>query len=302
MTEANAGAIDRTTTAAPRRKRRIRWSAVVDHAVLIVGSLFMMLPLLMVLQMTTVPDVEVIKTGPSLTIGDQLPVNFEKAMFEASGFSGQNTGLNMLKNSFILGIGFALGKILIGMMAAYAIVYFRMRFASLAFWVIFTTLLLPLEVRILPSYEVVQKLGMLNTYQGLIIPLIASATATFFFRQFFRSVPEELVEAARIDGAGPVKFFIDILVPLSRTMIAAMFIIMFVYGWNQYLWPTMITTEEDMFTLVRGIKQITQVLEGNRIPEYGRANLLAIIAIIPPVLDVIFFQNWFVKGLTESDK
>jgi sn-glycerol 3-phosphate transport system permease protein len=143
---------------------------------------------------------------------------------------------------------------------------------------------------------------MLNTYQGLIIPLVASATATFFFRQFFRSVPEELVEAARIDGAGPVKFFIDILVPLSKTMIAAMFIIMFVYGWNQYLWPTMITTDEDMYTLVRGIKQIVQVLEGAVVPEFGRSNILAIIAVVPPVLVVIFFQGWFVKGLTESDK
>jgi sn-glycerol 3-phosphate transport system permease protein len=157
-------------------------------------------------------------------------------------------------------------------------------------------------VRILPSYEIVQQLGMLNTYQGLIIPLIASATATFFFRQYFRSIPEELVEAARIDGAGPFKFFIDILVPLSRTMIAAMFIIMFVYGWNQYLWPTMITTDEDMFTLVRGIKQIRQSLEGTNLPEYGRANMLSLIAILPPVLIVIFFQSWFVKGLTESDK
>ncbi len=302
MTEAHTPAMASATSSTQTRKRGIRLSTILDHTILIVGSLFMMLPLLMIFQMTTVPDVEVIKTGPSLTIGDELGPNFQKAMFEASGFSGQNTGMNMLKNSFILGIGFALGKIIIGMMAAYAIVYFRLRFATLAFWVIFTTLLLPLEVRILPSYEVVQKLGMLNTYQGLIIPLIASATATFFFRQFFRSVPEELVEAARIDGAGPVKFFIDILVPLSRTMIAAMFIIMFVFGWNQYLWPTMITTEEDMFTLVRGIKQITQVLEGNRIPEYGRANLLAIIAIIPPVMVVIFFQSWFVKGLTESDK
>jgi len=275
---------------------------VLDHLVLIVGSLFMLVPLLVVFQMTTVPDVEMIRTGPSLQIGDQLDENFDKAMFEASGFSGQNTGTRMLVNSFILGIGFALGKILIGMMAAYAIVYFRLRFATLAFWVIFTTLLLPLEVRILPSYEVVQKLGMLNTYQGLIIPLIASATATFFFRQFFRSVPEELVEAARIDGAGPVKFFVDILVPLSKTMIAAMFIIMFVFGWNQYLWPTMVTTEEDMFTLVRGIKQITQTLEGTNVPEFGRANLLALIAVLPPVAVVIFFQSWFVKGLTESDK
>ncbi len=282
--------------------RKPKLSTLIDHAVLIAGSLFMMLPLLMVLQMTTIPDTEIIRTGPSLTIGDQLNDNFTKAMFEASGFSGENTGLSMLKNSLILGMGFAIGKIVIGMMAAYAIVYFRLRFATLAFWLIFTTLLLPLEVRILPSYEVVQWLGMLNTYQGLIIPLIASATATFFFRQFFRSVPEELVEAARIDGAGPIKFFIDILVPLSQTMIAAMFIIMFVYGWNQYLWPTMITTNEDMYTLVRGIKQIVQVLEGAVVPEFGRSNVLALVAVIPPVLVVVFFQNWFVKGLTESDK
>jgi len=282
--------------------RKPKLSTVIDHAVLIAGSLFMVLPLLMILQMTTIPDTEIIRTGPTLTVGDQFDDNFQKAMFEASGFSGENTGLSMLKNSFILGIGFAVGKIVIGMMAAYAIVYFRLRFATLAFWLIFTTLLLPLEVRILPSYEVVQWLGMLNTYQGLIIPLIASATATFFFRQFFRSVPEELVEAARIDGAGPVKFFIDIIVPLSQTMIAAMFIIMFVYGWNQYLWPTMITTDEDMYTLVRGIKQIVQVLEGAVVPEFGRSNLLALVAVIPPVLVVVFFQSWFVKGLTESDK
>jgi sn-glycerol 3-phosphate transport system permease protein len=282
--------------------RKPRLSTVTDHAVLIAGSLFMMLPLLMILQMTTIPDAEIIQTGPTLKIGDQFDDNLEKAMLQASGFSGDNTGLSMLKNSFILGIGFAVGKIVVGMTAAYAIVYFRLRFATLAFWLIFTTLLLPLEVRILPSYEVVQRLGMLNTYQGLIIPLIASATATFFFRQFFRSVPEELVEAARIDGAGPVKFFVDILVPLSKTMIAAMFIIMFVYGWNQYLWPTMITTDEDMYTLVRGIKQIVQVLEGAVVPEFGRSNVLALVAVVPPVLVVVFFQSWFVKGLTESDK
>ena len=279
-----------------------RLSTIADHSVLILGSLFMILPLLMLWQMTTIPDTELIKTGPSLAIGDQFDDNLNKAMFEASGFSGANTGFSMLKNSLILGVGFAFGKILVGMMAAYAIVYFRLRFATFAFWLIFTTLLLPLEVRILPSYEVVQWLGMLNTYQGLIVPLLASATATFFFRQFFRSVPEELVEAARIDGAGPVKFFIDILVPLSQTMIAAMFIIMFVYGWNQYLWPTMITTDEDMYTLVRGIKQIVQVLEGAVVPEFGRSNVLALIAVLPPVVVVILFQSWFVKGLTDSDK
>jgi sn-glycerol 3-phosphate transport system permease protein len=284
------------------QKPRLRLSTLLDHAILIAGSLFMILPVLMLLQMTSMPDLINMKTGPSLQIGSQLDDNFMKAMFKADGFSGANTGLNMLANSMILGMGFAIGKIVLGMMAAYAIVYFRLRFATFAFWMIFTTLLLPLEVRILPSYEIVQKLGMLNTYQGLIVPLIASATATFFFRQYFRSIPEELVEAARIDGAGPVKFFIDILVPLSRTMIAAMFIIMFVYGWNQYLWPTMITTDETMFTLVRGIKQVSQGLEGTTLPEYGRANMLALLAILPPVLIVIFFQSWFVKGLTESDK
>ncbi|SEG44583.1 carbohydrate ABC transporter membrane protein 2, CUT1 family (TC 3.A.1.1.-) [Thalassococcus halodurans] len=288
------------TVARPRKS--IKWGTVFDHTVLILGSLFMLVPILMVLQTVTTPDLETIKNGPGLTIGTELDDNFAKAMFQASGFSGENTGTSMLINSLILGVGFAVGKIVIGMMAAYAIVYFRLRFATFAFWLIFTTLLLPLEVRILPSYEIVQQLGMLNTYSGLIIPLVASATATFFFRQFFRSVPNELVEAARIDGAGPVKFFIDILVPLSQTMIAAMFIIMFVYGWNQYLWPTMITTDEDMYTLVRGIKQITQDLEGTNVPEYGRANMLALIAILPPVLIVIFFQSWFVKGLTESDK
>lgn len=290
------------TTHIPIAKRPLKWGRIMDHSILILGSLFMLVPLLMVLQTTTTTDIQTIKNGPEFLIGDQFDDNFWTAMFKASGFSGANTGMRMLMNSLILGIGFAVGKIVIGMMAAYALVYFRLRFATFAFWLIFTTLLLPLEVRILPSYEIAQQLGLLNTYTGLIVPLIASATATFFFRQFFRSVPEELVEAARIDGAGPVKFFVDILVPLSQTMIAAMFIIMFVFGWNQYLWPTMVTTEEGMYTLVRGIKQITQDLEGTNVPEYGRANMLAVIAILPPVLVVIFFQSWFVKGLTESDK
>ncbi len=298
MTDVITAPIANATT--PRR--RIRWNIVSDHVILIVGSLFMTMPLVMLILATTLDDVVLVKDGLKFAIDDQLDDNFRKAMFEAKGFTGTQTGLLMMKNSFILGIGFAVGKIIIGMMAAYAIVYFRLRFATFAFWIIFTTLLLPLEVRILPSYEVIQSMGLINTYTGLIVPLIASATATFFFRQYFRSIPEELVEAARIDGAGPVKFFIDILVPLSKTMIAAMFIIMFVFGWNQYLWPTMITTEESMFTLVRGIKQITQVLEGASLPEFGRANMLAIIAVIPPVAVVIFFQSWFVKGLTESDK
>jgi sn-glycerol 3-phosphate transport system permease protein len=208
----------------------------------------------------------------------------------------------MVMNSMILGIGFAVGKIVVSMLAAYAIVYFRFRLATLSFWAIFTTLLLPLEVRIMPSYKVMTDLGLINTYTGLIVPLLASATGTFYFRQFFLSVPDELLEAARIDGAGPFRFFIDILLPISRTMMAAIFIIMFVYGWNQYLWPMLMTTDESFFTLMRGIKQILQVWIGSQIPDYNEAFALAVLAMLPPVLLVVVFQRWFIKGLTESDK
>jgi sn-glycerol 3-phosphate transport system permease protein len=240
--------------------------------------------------------------GLSLSWGDDFTETYEKVLTREGGFTGQITGSRMLMNSLILGLGFAIGKIVLSMLAAYAIVYFRFRFATLAFWLIFTTLLLPLEVRIVPSYQVVSSFGMLNSYSGLIVPLLASATGTFYFRQFFKSVPDELLEASRIDGAGPVKFFIDVLLPLSRTMIAAMFIIMFVYGWNQYLWPMLVTTDESFFTLMRGIKQILQVWVGAQIPDYNEAFALAVLAMVPPVLIVVVFQRWFIKGLTESDK
>ncbi|MCL4119766.1 UNVERIFIED_CONTAM: hypothetical protein GTU68_021125 [Idotea baltica] len=263
----------------------------------------MLLPVFLALTTSSHDNVEIQREGLKFWFGSDIDENFGNAMFEKGGFTKTVTGMTMLMNSFILGIGFAVGKIILSMMAAYAIVYFRFRFATFAFWMIFTTILLPLEVRILPSYEVIQSIGLTNSYTGLIVPLLASATGTFFFRQFFLSVPEELVEAARIDGAGPVKFFVDILVPLSQTMIAAIFIIMFVYGWNQYLWPTLITTDEGLFTLVRGIRQIIQAYaEGSEIPEYGQAMALALIAMLPPVAIVIFFQSWFVKGLVESDK
>ncbi|MDP5217085.1 sn-glycerol-3-phosphate ABC transporter permease UgpE [Ruegeria sp. 2205SS24-7] len=295
--------LTQTQIAQPTPSRlRFKWNTIFDHLILIAGSLLMLMPLVYAFITASYDPVTIHREGLALTFGDELGSNFEKALFEKGGFTKTVDGMVMLKNSFILGIGFAVGKIIISMMAAYAIVYFRLRFATFAFWIIFTTLLLPLEVRILPSYEAIQRLGMANTYSGLIVPLIASATGTFFFRQFFRAVPEELVEAARIDGAGPVKFFIDILVPLSRTMIAAIFIIMFVFGWNQYLWPTLITTDESLFTLVRGIKQIVLTYSDAAIPEHGQALALAIVAMLPPVLIVIFFQSWFVKGLTESDK
>ncbi|MEO9530454.1 sn-glycerol-3-phosphate ABC transporter permease UgpE [Roseibium sp.] len=273
-----------------------------DHVILLLGVFFMVTPVVLAFLTSTHDALTVYKQGIQFTPGGKFLETYEKVLFEAGGFTKEVDGFVMLKNSMILGFGFAIGKIVISMLAAYAIVYFRFPFATLCFWVIFATLLLPLEVRILPSYEIVQQLGMVNTYSGLIVPLIASATGTFFFRQFFMSVPDELLEAARIDGAGPWKFFKDILVPISKTMIAAIFIIMFVYGWNQYLWPTLITTDESLFTLVRGIKQILQVWVGAQIPAFNEAMALAILAIVPPVLIVVVFQSWFVKGLVESDK
>ncbi|MBF9041873.1 sn-glycerol-3-phosphate ABC transporter permease UgpE [Rhodobacterales bacterium HKCCE4037] len=298
ITQTRVQATTRTTT-----RKRIRWDHIADHAILIAGALLMLVPVYMVFATSSWDPITIHREGMQFGFGDRLAENYDAALFEYGGFTDSVNGMTMLANSLILGLGFAIGKIIVGMMAAYAIVYFRLKFATLAFWMIFTTLLLPLEVRILPSYEVISWMNLGNTYTGLIVPLIASATATFFFRQFFRSVPEELIEAARIDGAGPVKFFIDILVPLSKTMIAAMFIIMFVFGWNQYLWPTLITTDESLFTLVRGIRQIVQsYADGSETPDYGQAAALAIIAMTPPVLIVVFFQSWFVKGLTESDK
>ncbi len=273
-----------------------------DHLILIIGAALLVLPVIVAFMTSTHTAAFIHTNGLQILPGGNFTETYGKVLTQRGGFTGDITGARMLMNSMILGVGFAVGKIVLSMMAAYAIVYFRFRFATIMFWVIFTTLLLPLEVRIMPSYAVMSDLGLLNTYTGLIVPLLASATGTFYFRQFFKSVPDELLEAARIDGAGPFKFFIDILIPLSKTMIAAIFIIMFVYGWNQYLWPMLMTTEESFFTLMRGIKSILQVWIGSQIPDYNEAFALAVLAIIPPVAVVVIFQRWFIKGLTESDK
>ena len=299
---ANSNTIAGARKAATRPKKRIKWEPIIDHTVLILGSLLMLFPVVLTFMTSSYDKLAFSKTVLQFGWSDKFLENYNRAMFEPGGFTGTIDGMTMLTNSMILGSGFAIGKIIISMLAAYAIVYFRFRFATFSFWVIFTTLLLPLEVRILPSYEVVQGFGLANTYTGLIVPLIASATGTFFFRQFFRSVPEEMVEAARMDGAGPVKFFFDILVPLSKTMIAAIFIIMFVVGWNQYLWPTLMTTEEGYFTLVRGIRNIMQQMIGADIPEYNEALAMAILAMLPPALVIVIFQRMFIKGLVEQEK
>jgi sn-glycerol 3-phosphate transport system permease protein len=194
----------------------------------------------------------------------------------------------------------SVGKIVISIISAFAIVYFKFRFRMFFFWMIFLTLMLPVEVRILPTYEVIANFGMLDTYAGLSIPLIASATATFMFRQTFLTIPDELMEASRIDGAGPMRFFFDVVIPMSRTNIAALFVILFIFGWNQYLWPLLVTTDPDMYTVVMSIKQMLE--SGESEPQWHLIMMTALVAMLPPILVVIFMQKIFVKGLTDSEK
>ncbi|TQV76333.1 ABC transporter permease subunit [Denitrobaculum tricleocarpae] len=279
------------------------WRNLSTHGILILGTIFMSAPVWVAFMSSTHSADTIFREGLQYWFGGHFFETYTEVLFIEGGVMKKVTALEMLGNSMILGLGFSIGKVVISMTAAYAIVYFRFRLATPLFWIIFLTLLLPLEVRIVPSYEVVAGLGLLNTHTGLILPLIASATGTFFFRQYFKSVPEELLEAARLDNAGPMRFLIDVLVPLSKTMVAAIMIIMFVVGWNQYLWPLMMTTEENSYTIVIGIKQIYQVLsEGGELPQFQKAFALTILAVLPPVLVVLVFQSWFVKGLVESEK
>lgn len=276
----------------------IQWS---DHAILLLGAAFLLTPLWLIFASSTHDPALIVQDGLQWTLGNNFQV-YAEAWNKSLGFLGDVTAQKMLINSMIMGLGFAIGKIIISLLAAYALVYFRLPYASAWFGLIFVTLLLPLEVRIIPSYEVVAGFGMLNSYAGLIVPLIASATATFFFRQFFKTIPNELLEAAQLDNAGPIRFIIDILVPLSKTMIAAIFIIMFVVGWNQYLWPIMMTTDESYTTIVMGIKQILSNISENKLPRYDYAFAMVIFAMLPPILVVVVFQRWFIKGLVESEK
>ncbi len=251
---------------------------------------------------TQTPEV-ILNNGLQFILGNNFTHTYKSILFDHKGYTANVTALRMLLNSFILALGFAIGKVVISSMAAYAIVYFRFKLANFLFWLIFLTLLLPIQVRIVPSFEVLAHLNLLNSYTGLILPLIASATGTFFFRQFYKTVPEELLEAAKMDGANSWHFFIDILVPLSKTMMAALFIVMFIVGWNQYLWPIMMTTKPEYNTILLGIKEVYQSnFEGSYLPEYNRAFAMIIVALIIPVSMVIFFQRWFVRGLVDSEK
>jgi sn-glycerol 3-phosphate transport system permease protein len=206
----------------------------------------------------------------------------------------------MMLVSLVSALTISLGKIAISLLSAFAIVYFRFPLRMTIFWAIFITLMLPVEVRIGPTYKVVADLGLLNSYAGLTVPLIASATATFLFRQFFLTVPDELVEAARIDGAGPMRFFKDVLLPLSATSMAALFVIQFIYGWNQYLWPLLVTTQENMYPVVIGIKRM--ISGGDAQTEWNIVMATAMLAMVPPALVVMLMQKWFVKGLVDTEK
>ena len=266
------------------------------HLGLIIGIAFIFFPIWLAFVASTVDQQEIVRPPMPLLPGDKFLENYTRALY-----SGINAPVATMRfNSAIMALGIALGKIAISLLSAFAIVYFRFPGRRIFFWLIFLTLMLPVEVRIVPTYEVIANFGMLNSYAGLILPLVASATATFLFRQFFMTVPDELAEAARVDGAGPMRFFFDILLPMSRTNIAALFVILFIYGWNQYLWPLLITTDPSMNTIVMGIKQMFP--SGDDIADWPVIMATSILAMVPPVIVVISMQRLFVRGLVESEK
>jgi sn-glycerol 3-phosphate transport system permease protein len=276
---------------------------VVSHTVLVLGVLVVAFPLLVTLVASTQTPEEIVQQVPmSMWPGSNALETYRVALFGGvTAYGGKVAPVApMMLVSLISALTISIGKILISLLSAFALVYFRFPWRGLVFWMIFVTLMLPVEVRIGPTYEVVSNLGMLNTYAGLTVPLIASATATFLFRQFFLTVPDELVEAARVDGAGPMRFFFDVLLPLSRTSIAALFVIQFIYGWNQYLWPLLVTTSENMYPIVIGIRRM--IVGGDASTEWNVVMATAILAMLPPAAVVILMQKWFVKGLVDTEK
>lgn len=269
------------------------------HFFLIVGIAIVVFPIYVALVAST-HEMNDLLSRPPLWFGTSVLENYSTILFEGKQSAGATAVGTMLVNSLVMALGISVGKIGISIIAAYAIVYFHFPLRSFFFWLIFFTLMLPVEVRIIPTFKIAADLGLLDSYAGLILPLIASATATFLFRQFFLTIPDEFVEAARIDGAGPIRFFLDILLPLSKTYIAALFVIVFTYGWNQYLWPLLVTTDIKLMTIVVGIKQMIVVEDAT--PEWNLTMSTAILATLPPLLVVVLMQRQFVKGLVETEK
>ena len=274
-------------------------SNVLAYIVLTLAVLIIVFPVYLAFIASTHDAGTVMNGNMPLLPGDHMLENYQRVILSGTTQSHEPVG-RMLTNSFISAIGIAVGKILISILSAYAVVYFRFPFRKTAFWIIFMTLMLPVEVRIYPTYKVVADLNLLDTYSGIILPLIASATGTLLFRQFFMTVPDELLEASKIDGAGPFRFFKDTLLPLSMTTIAALFVIQFIYGWNQYLWPLLITTQDSMQTIVIGIRKMLTSTDIKA--EWQLAMATAVLAMLPPVAVVIFMQRLFVRGLVETEK
>jgi len=279
---------------APVRRRRRDWSGVLAHAILIVAVAVLAFPLYYALVISTQTVAQTTTLPPTLLPSTRVLDNYMTAWRKAAM-------ARLLLNSAVMALSVAIGKIVISMLSAFAIVYFNFRGKQLVFWMIFITLMLPVPVRIVSTYEVISTLGWVNTYWGLSVPLMASATGTFLFRQFFQTIPDSLAEAAQLDGAGPIRFLWSILLPLSKANMAALFVILFVYGWNEYLWPLMVTTTGDMRTAVVGLEALVP-RGGSELPEWNVIMAAAMMVLLPPVAVIIFMQRWFVKGLVETEK
>lgn len=272
---------------------------IFSHLMLVIGVLAILFPLYVAVVAATLDNESVFQTPMTLIPGTQLWENLAYVWHHGAGSNNAPFG-KMLFNSFIMAFAITLGKITVSILSAYAIVYFRFPCRSLFFWLIFMTLMLPVEVRIFPTVEVIARLDMIDSYAGLTVPLMASATATFLFRQFFMTLPDELMEAARIDGASPMRFFIDMVLPLSRTNLAALFVITFIYGWNQYLWPLLIVSDVNLGTAVAGLKSM--IASGDVATQWNRVMAAMLMTMLPPLLVVLLMQRWFVRGLVDSEK
>ncbi|MFW0700865.1 sn-glycerol-3-phosphate ABC transporter permease UgpE [Pantoea sp. R13S299] len=272
---------------------------IFSHIVLVLGVLTILFPLYVAFVAATLDNEAVYQVPMTLVPGSYLWENISHIWTHGVNGSGPAFGL-MLLNSMIMALGITFGKITVSMLSAFALVWFRFPLRTLFFWLIFITLMLPVEVRIFPTVQVIADLNLLDSYSGLTLPLMASATATFLFRQFFMSLPDELVEAARIDGASAMRFFIDIVLPLSKTNLAALFVITFIYGWNQYLWPLLIINDASLGTAVAGIKSM--ISTSGSPTQWNEVMAAMLLTLIPPLVVVLVMQRAFVRGLVESEK
>ena len=279
---------------APAGRRRRNWGGVLAHLILVVSVVVLAFPLYYALVISTQTVEQATNVPPTLLPSTRVLENYMAAWQKAE--MGR-----LLLNSAVMALSVAVGKIAISMLSAFAIVYFNFRGKQIVFWMIFVTLMLPVPVRIVSTYEVISTLGWVNTYWGLSVPLMASATGTFLFRQFFRTIPDSLAEAAQLDGAGPLRFLWTILIPLSMANIAALFVILFVYGWNEYLWPLMVTTRGEMRTAIVGLEALVP-RGGSELPQWNVIMAAAVMVLLPPVAVIVFMQRWFVKGLVETEK